>query len=63
MRSTVPEEEEWNSETNFFVKSPNEVSYLVFSNGDLAVTVNKVYVNDCLQISRSIRNLTFLWTR
>jgi hypothetical protein len=38
----VPEDEEWKSETNFLVKSPKEVSYLVFSKGDLAVTAIEV---------------------
>jgi len=33
----VPDDEEWNRDTNFLVRSPKEVSYLVFSNGDLAV--------------------------
>ena len=37
-KSTVPDDEEWNRDTNFLVRSPREVSYLVFSNGDLAVT-------------------------
>jgi hypothetical protein len=38
----VPDDEEWKSETNFLVKSPKEVSYLVFSKGDLAVTAIEV---------------------
>ena len=45
MRSTVPDEDEWNRDTNFFVRRPKEVSYLVFSNGDLAVTaIDKLYM-------------------
>ena len=44
-RSTVPDDEEWNRDTNFLVRSPKEVSYLVFSNGDLAVTaIDKLYM-------------------
>lgn len=38
----MPDDEEWKSETNFLVKSPREVSYLVFSKGDLAVTAIEI---------------------
>ncbi len=35
LRSTVPEGSVWNRLTNFLVSRPRDVSYLVFSRGDL----------------------------
>ncbi len=35
LRSTVPEGSVWNRLTNFLVSRPKEVSYRVFSSGDL----------------------------
>ena len=34
-KSTVPLGSRWNKLTNFLVSNPREVSYLVFSRGDL----------------------------
>ena len=64
----MPCEDEWNRETNFLVKRPKEVSYLVFSNGDLAVTEKAIVLVNFtseFEIGKFFlkEKLTFLWTR